>query len=73
MEETQENDTTTLTTIINDISLLDQEVDKSVAENGLESNNLALTNSSENMFDLLKDDKKHIFVFSTAGKPIYTR
>jgi len=73
MEETEEIDITNLTVNTNNVSSPDQEVDKSVAFNGSESSNLAQTNLCENMFDLLKENNKHIFVLSTAGKPIYTR
>lgn len=71
MECTQETDSSMLAIDIDKISIHDPVVDKSVVEN--ESNNSELANTYENLFEKLKENKKQIFVLSTAGKPIYTR
>lgn len=73
MEKTQETDTTTLISDINDIAIQGPVVNKSVTENESEPSNSEQGSSYEILFDQLKENNKHIFVLSTAGKPIYTR
>jgi len=72
MEETQETDTS-LISDINNITLNDPVVNKSIDQNESEPNSSKQANMFEYLFDQLKEDNKHIFVLSTAGKPIYTR
>jgi len=73
MEKTQEIDTTTLISDINDIAIHDPVVSKSVTENEPVPSSSEQGSSYEILFDQLKEKNKHIFVLSTAGKPIYTR
>jgi len=73
MEETQETDTDTLISDVNDIAILDPIISKSVTENEPEPSSSEQGSSYEILFDQLKENNKHIFVLSTAGKPIYTR
>lgn len=74
MEETQETNTTSLlTSNIDNISTPDPIIDKPILENESESNCAVQINSFENIFDQLRENNKHIFVLSIAGKPIYTR
>lgn len=74
MEETQETNTTSLlTSNIDNISTPDPIIDKPILENESESNSAVQINSFENIFDQLRENNKHIFVLSIAGKPIYTR
>jgi len=73
MDKTQETDTITLISDINDIAIHDPVVSKSVTENEPEPSSSEQGSSYEILFDQLKENNKHIFVLSTAGKPIYTR
>lgn len=73
MEETQETDIAVLVSDVNNIAIEETEVNKSVSENESEPSSSEQSNSYENLFDQLKGHNKHIFVLSTAGKPIYTR
>jgi len=73
MGETQETDTTTLISDINDIAIQDPVVSNSVIENEPEPSSSGQGSYYEILFDQLKENNKHIFVLSTAGKPIYTR
>jgi len=73
MGETQEIDTTTLISNINDIVIHDPVDSNSVTENEPETSSSGQGSSYEILFDQLKENNKHIFVLSTAGKPIYTR
>jgi len=73
MEKTQETDTTSLISDINDIAIQDTVVTNSVIENEAEPSSSEQGSSYEILFDQLKENNKHIFVLSTAGKPIYTR
>ncbi|XP_060834251.1 protein SAND [Rhopalosiphum padi] len=73
MEKTQETDTTTLISDINDITIHDKVISKSVTENEPVPSTSEQGSSYEILFDQLKEKNKHIFVLSTAGKPIYTR
>lgn len=73
MEKTQETDITTLISDINDIAIDDPVVSKSVTENESVPSSSEQGSSYEILFDQLKEKNKHIFVLSTAGKPIYTR
>jgi len=73
MEKTQETDTISLISDINDIAIHDPVVSKSVTENEPEPSSSEQGSSYEILFDQLKENNKHIFVLSTAGKPIYTR
>jgi len=72
MEETQETDTS-LISDVNNITLNDPVVNKSIDQNESEPSSSKQANMFEYLFDQLKEDNKHIFVLSTAGKPIYTR
>lgn len=73
MEENQETDSTLLVSDLNDISINDLVANKSNSDIESESISLVQENSCDNLFEQLKENKKHIFVFSSAGKPIYTR
>lgn len=73
MEKTQETDPTTLISDINDIAIHDPVVSISVTENEPVPSSSEQGSSYEILFDQLKEKNKHIFVLSTAGKPIYTR
>lgn len=74
MEEPQETDTTSsLTSDIDNISTPGPILDKPTVENESESNSAVQINSFENIFEQLRENNKHIFVLSIAGKPIYTR
>lgn len=68
MDENRETEITSIVSDINDISIPD-----SVTESDSEPSGSVQVNSNENVFALLKEKSKHIFVLSTAGKPIYTR
>lgn len=73
MEKIQEDDTTTQISDINSITIHDSVPNKSAAKNESEPSTSEQANLYENLFDQLKENKKQIFVLSTAGKPIYTR
>lgn len=73
MEEAQETDISILIPDVNNIAIEELKINKSVSENKPVSNSSEQLNSYENLFDQLKGHNKHIFVLSTAGKPIYTR
>lgn len=73
MEKTQETDTTALISDINDIAIQDTVITNSVTENEPEPSSSEQGSSYDILFDQLKENNKHIFVLSTAGKPIYTR
>jgi len=73
MEKTQETDTDPLISDINNIAIHDPVISKSVTENEPEPSSSEQGSSYEILFDQLKENNKHIFVLSTAGKPIYTR
>lgn len=72
MEETQETDTIKLVTDIDAIAIQDPVTNVSVDESEPHSSNSEQENLN-NLFDQLKKNDKHIFVLSSAGKPIYTR
>lgn len=72
MEETQDDDTTTLISSINNTTIHELVPNISVVINESESSMSEQANL-HNLFDQLKENNKHIFVLSTAGKPIYTR
>lgn len=73
MEQIQETDTISLISDINDITIHDPVDSKSVAENEPGPSSSEQGSSYEIVFDQLKENNKHVFVLSTAGKPIYTR
>jgi len=73
MGETQDTDTTALISNLNDIAIQDPVVSNSVTENEPEPSGSGQGSSYDILFDQLKENNKHIFVLSTAGKPIYTR
>jgi len=73
MEKTQETGTDTLISDINNIAIHDPVISKSVTKNESEPSSSEQGSSYEILFDQLKENNKHIFVLSTAGKPIYTR
>ncbi|XP_025413538.1 protein SAND [Sipha flava] len=73
MEEAQETDISILVSDVNNIAIEESEVNKSISENKPLPSSSEQSNSYENLFDQLKGHNKHIFVLSTAGKPIYTR
>lgn len=68
MEEIQDADSDVVIPDLNNISINDP-----VAENDPGPTGSEQVNACESLFDLLKENNKHIFVLSTAGKPIYTR
>lgn len=68
MEEVQDAESNVIISDLNNISINDP-----VAENDPGPNGSEQVNANENLFDLLKENHKHLFVLSTAGKPIYTR
>lgn len=72
MEETQETDIVKLVADINNVAIQDSVTNVSVAENEPNSSQSEQENLN-NLFDQLKKNDKHIFVLSSAGKPIYTR
>jgi len=72
MEETQEINLS-LSSDINNITLNDPVVNQSMAQNDSDPSSSKQINIYEHLFDELKENNKHIFVLSTAGKPIYTR
>lgn len=72
MEETQETDIVKLVADINNVAIQDSVTNVSVAENEPNSSESEQENLN-NLFDQLKKNDKHIFVLSSAGKPIYTR
>lgn len=74
MEEPQETDTTTLNSGVDNITIQNSEVNiLVVTEDESKPSTSKQPVSHENIFDQLKENNKHIFVLSTAGKPIYTR
>lgn len=73
MEERQEIDTTTLDSGIDNITIRNSTVNITVVEDESKPTTSKQPISQENIFDQLKGNNKHIFVLSTAGKPIYTR
>lgn len=73
MEETQETDIAVMISDVSNIEIEESEVSKSISENEHEPSSSKQSNVYENLFDQLKGHNKHIFVLSTAGKPIYTR
>lgn len=73
MEEKHETDVNTLVSEIDNVTIHDSEASVSSVEDKVEPSSSDKENSYDNLFDQLKEKKKHIFVLSTAGKPIYTR
>ncbi|XP_050432408.1 protein SAND isoform X2 [Adelges cooleyi] len=75
MEESQ--DTENIIADLENTSLVESEPEVSIVNENSESNELATENVNvnlhENLFEKLKENNKHVFVLSTAGKPIYTR
>lgn len=73
MEDTQETDPALLIVDINNMTINDPVVNGSTTENDSEPSSSVQPNVYEHLFEQLKENNKHIFVLSTAGKPIYTR
>lgn len=73
MENTQETDPTLLISDINNLTINDSVANSSITENYSEPSSSEQPNLYEHLFEQLKENNKHIFVLSTAGKPIYTR
>lgn len=71
MEDTQETDPTLIVNT-NNMTINNPVVDRSITEND-SGPSTSEPNLYENLFEQLKENNKHIFVLSTAGKPIYTR
>lgn len=72
MGETQDTETSLMSNVCN-ITLSDSVTDKSIVQNDSKPSSSKHANVYEHLFDQLKENNKHIFVLSTAGKPIYTR
>lgn len=75
MEETQDDNTTILISSMSNTTIHDEVPNKSISVsiNESEPSTSNQANLYDNLFDQLKENNKHIFVLSTAGKPIYTR